>query len=238
VHFVPDSLKDGGKVMLFNNGVFRNSPNLYSSVHLISLPFDETTQQYLLANNETYLPSQFDWSYRSNWVDPLFSYYIGSVQRLPNGNTLICEGATGELIEIDANEKKVWQYRNPVGIERNLMVGNFLRPNDLFGAHKYGKNYSAFEDKTLEEGSPLHLCKVWFTAYPNPCKEGFWLYAKEEEPATIQVFNAIGQRMYQNVVPLNIATKVDVNTWQNGVYYVKVQFEQSEVICYLKIIKM
>jgi hypothetical protein len=41
-----------------------------------------------------------------------FSGHLGSAQRLPNGNTLICEGASGRIFEV-ANREIVWEYVNP-----------------------------------------------------------------------------------------------------------------------------
>ena len=35
------------------------------------------------------------------------------MQRLPNGNTLICEGDFGRLFEVTAGGELVWEYVNP-----------------------------------------------------------------------------------------------------------------------------
>jgi len=43
-----------------------------------------------------------------------FSTNISSAQRLPNGNTLITEGAPGRLLEVTADRKVVWEYIYPV----------------------------------------------------------------------------------------------------------------------------
>jgi hypothetical protein len=45
--------------------------------------------------------------------DAQFLSSIGSAQRLPNGNTLICEGAGGRLFQVTPNKKVVWEYVNP-----------------------------------------------------------------------------------------------------------------------------
>jgi len=42
-----------------------------------------------------------------------FSHYVSSVQRLPNGNTLITEGADGRLFEITPEKEIVWEYVSP-----------------------------------------------------------------------------------------------------------------------------
>jgi hypothetical protein len=40
------------------------------------------------------------WSYETKSGWKFFSSFISGVQRLPNGNTLICEGMTGRLFEV------------------------------------------------------------------------------------------------------------------------------------------
>lgn len=40
---------------------------------------------------------------------------ITSVQRLPEGRTLLCFGDAGELAVIDANGKEIWRYESPYG---------------------------------------------------------------------------------------------------------------------------
>jgi outer membrane protein assembly factor BamB len=43
-----------------------------------------------------------------------FSPYMSGAQRLPNGNTLICESDTGRLFEVDPTATEiVWEYVNP-----------------------------------------------------------------------------------------------------------------------------
>ena len=51
------------------------------------------------------------WSY----VAPgqFYSSNISSAQRLPNGNTLITEGAPGRLFEVTAEGSVVWEYMSP-----------------------------------------------------------------------------------------------------------------------------
>src|SRR5262249_27499714 len=43
-----------------------------------------------------------------------YSFFISGAQRLPNGNTLICSGANGTLLEVTVEKDVVWKYLNPV----------------------------------------------------------------------------------------------------------------------------
>ena len=55
-------------------------------------------------------------------------------QRLPNGNTLICEGSFGRLFEVTPDGATVWEYVNPI-------FGGPGRPaeelNNVFRAYRY-----------------------------------------------------------------------------------------------------
>ncbi len=37
---------------------------------------------------------------------------MGTAQRLPNGNTLICDGAKGHAIEVTPEKEIVWEWLN------------------------------------------------------------------------------------------------------------------------------
>jgi hypothetical protein len=53
------------------------------------------------------------WRYEGGERNPFYSECCGTVQRLPNGNTLVTETDAGRAFELDANERVVWEYRNP-----------------------------------------------------------------------------------------------------------------------------
>jgi len=51
------------------------------------------------------------WEYKDG--KRFYSYFISSAQRLPNGNTLICEGAKGRIFEVTREGEIVWEYISP-----------------------------------------------------------------------------------------------------------------------------
>lgn len=67
------------------------------------------------------------WQYtptEAGFQAPLDSYrfyspYISSAQRLPNGNTLITEGADGRIFEVTREHELVWEYISPYKNKRN-----------------------------------------------------------------------------------------------------------------------
>jgi hypothetical protein len=75
----------------------------------------------------------------TGWMPPEWKFnspYIAGAQRLPNGNTLICEGGTGRIFEVTKEGEIVWEFINP---ERRA----------LFRAYRYGPDFAGFKGKNL-----------------------------------------------------------------------------------------
>jgi len=53
------------------------------------------------------------WSYRGSDAHPFYSKYLGAVERLPNGNTLITESEGGRAFEVTREGEIVWEFYNP-----------------------------------------------------------------------------------------------------------------------------
>jgi len=110
---------DNGNILVFDNGVHReNSPLSYSRVAEI----DPRTKRTA-------------WEYRDLPLQSFFSPYISGAQRLPNGNTLICEGCTGRLFEVTPDRRVVWEYISPYFSETPLLGTN----NWVFRAFRYSR---------------------------------------------------------------------------------------------------
>jgi hypothetical protein len=87
---------------------------------------------------------QWEYKVRPGWE--FFSAFISGAQRLPNGNTLICEGMTGRLFEVTRESEMVWEYVNPFfGYEERFGNGN-----RVFRAYRYSPDFSGFKGKTLD----------------------------------------------------------------------------------------
>ena len=54
------------------------------------------------------------WSYRPDVTLAFFSFMVSGAERLPGGNTLVTEGATGRLFEVTPEGETVWQYWMPL----------------------------------------------------------------------------------------------------------------------------
>ena len=77
------------------------------------------------------------WEYRDHQVMNFWSGFISGAERLPNGNTLICEGAYGRFFEITPAGETVWEYNNPF-TGPSPLYGH--QQNWVFRAHRYAAN--------------------------------------------------------------------------------------------------
>jgi len=86
-----------GNLLIFDNGPHRlDHPMPFSRVIEVELATKEIV-----------------WEYREKRESDFFSPRISNAQRLPNGNTLICEGDFGRMFEVTAGRELVWEYVNP-----------------------------------------------------------------------------------------------------------------------------
>ncbi len=63
------------------------------------------------------LTEEIEWEYKGDPPESFYSESIGGAQRLPNGNTLICEGSKSHLFEVTPGGEVVWDFVNPFGRE-------------------------------------------------------------------------------------------------------------------------
>lgn len=96
-HIIPEGLPGAGNLLLFDNGVGAHDGR---SVILEVHPLTGTKV----------------WSYQAGAA--FFSRTRGSVQRLPNGNTLISEDRQGRCFEVTTEGEIVWLYQMPTIINR------------------------------------------------------------------------------------------------------------------------
>ncbi|PCJ94587.1 MAG: hypothetical protein COA50_12580 [Flavobacteriaceae bacterium] len=155
-NWIPNTHPDGDKIILYNNGSGRTP--FFSEVKIIDPP-QTSPGNYIVPIASSFGPSQPDYTY----VDPdnqedFFSLILSSAQRLPNGNTLICEGTSGHFFEIDSSENIVWSYINPDTKAGILSQGDAPpTANNIFRVLRYGLDYPAFNGRDLTPGDPIEL---------------------------------------------------------------------------------
>ena len=123
--WIDEGLPGEGNILVFNNGVGRLEGE-YSSVDEFAPPIDEQGI-YDYTPGYAFEPNQQLWMYTADTPDEFFSDYISGAQRLPNGNTLICDGAHGILFEVTMDKKIVWLYVNELPSATNNQMATALR---------------------------------------------------------------------------------------------------------------
>jgi Arylsulfotransferase (ASST) len=104
-----------GNTLLFDNGPHRLDHTFpYSRV----LEINPATKEIV-------------WKYQDTPEWSFYSPRISNAQRLPNGNTLICEGFFGRLFEVTREGDTVWEYVNPYFVGPLNRVARAFRYSDL-----------------------------------------------------------------------------------------------------------
>jgi hypothetical protein len=89
------TMLDNGHILIFDNGTQRR----YSRVIEIEPVHNDIV-----------------WQYTADPPQNFFTEQKGSSQRLPNGNTLICQGDWGRAFEVTPDGEVVWEWKNPAVI--------------------------------------------------------------------------------------------------------------------------
>jgi hypothetical protein len=108
--WIPTDCPGNGDILIFNNGQGRPDGQ-YSSVDELVPPID-SDGSYFLEPGAAYGPENLVWCYTAENPFDFFAGYLSGTQRLPNGNTLICDGDHGIFFEVTPEEKTVWKYLN------------------------------------------------------------------------------------------------------------------------------
>ncbi|MGK0323589.1 MAG: hypothetical protein ACJAR4_001631 [Psychroserpens sp.] len=228
-HWIADGLVDAGKIMVFNNG---NSIR-FSSVDIFTPPVI-TPGVYAYDSANGYGPEASDWTY----VDPddpenFFSAILSGAQRLPNGNTLICDGDSGYFFELDPSNSIVWEYINPDTANGILSQGDTPSANLVFRSLKFSQDYPAFTGRDMTPGNQIELnsdtnvpCNLLsvseFTTtniqiFPNPTRS--LVTIKSVNPIDeIRLYNTIGSEVYST----KNSNIIDMSSHSSGIYFLKI----------------
>ena len=109
--WIPSGYPGEGNILIFNNGVDRPDGS-YSSVEELEAPVNDSGFYYI-DPNEPYGPSEPVWKFTAENPSDVYSSSLSGVQRLPNGNTLICNGNAGKFFEVTPDKEIIWEYVNP-----------------------------------------------------------------------------------------------------------------------------
>ena len=165
--WVPTNCPNAGHIIIHDNGVGRlGGQNGYSSIDEFVPPVD-SNGNYALTAGAAYGPTNYYWTYKANPTTNFYGMDIGGVQRVPNGNSLICYGIRGTLFEVTTNGQTVWTYVNPV-TSAPLAQGSAIPTdpnalfqtqylNEVFKVHRYPTNYPGLAGKDLTPRGTIEI---------------------------------------------------------------------------------
>jgi len=230
--WIPESHPDGGKIIMFNNQAGTLSGQDYSSVGIVNLPVD--ANGFYTYEGAAYAPAYFDWSYIAPTPTDFYSHIISGVQRLENGNTLICEGVTGRFFEVNENKEVVWQYINPVNNNGPMVQGTMAEENSVFRCTRYASNYPGLNGQILspqgyiETGSTFDCTLITsvdeektepnILVYPNPTQNNISI-SSGYKLKTVSIYNSIGVKII-DLAPNQTELTINTENLSNGIYYI------------------
>ena len=168
--WIAPGLPGAGNILVFNNGhelgVDTTAP-YYSSIEEIVPPVDG--YDYRREHGKPYPPTEPVWRYTAETPTDFYSRLMGGAQRLPNGNTLICESMLGNVFQVTPDGKMVWQYVYPMdadtplkqgdeaSIRTQLSRGDAIFNNALYRAYWYAPDHPGLRKYDLTPGDTIEL---------------------------------------------------------------------------------
>ena len=125
-HIIPKGLPGEGNLLVFDNGgrAGYGDPNPAAPDGVNVAGRDHSR---VLEINPVTFQKVWEYSVGGNERFRFFSHYVSGAQRLPNGNTMITEGASGRIFELTPAGEIVWEYVNPFSSSGNQPTSRVYR---------------------------------------------------------------------------------------------------------------
>jgi hypothetical protein len=157
-NWIEPGLPGYGNILTFNNGWLRTG-GAYSSIEEIVTPVD-SFGNYQYTPGFAYGPESTIWTYIADPPASFYSAIISSARRLPNGNTLVCEGDDGHFFELSPDDAIVWEYINPVTKLGRQHQGTVITRGQVFKCFRYAPDYPAFTGRDMTPGDYVELPRL------------------------------------------------------------------------------
>ncbi len=152
VRWIGAGLPGEDHILVYNNGCDRPEGD-YSTVNEFIPPVDEFGDYPALTPGIACGPTSPSWTFLASPAESFYSANVSGAQRLSNGNTLICEGASGHLFEVTSGGTKVWD--SPVLNGTPTSQGGPPAANSVFRCERYAPDYPGLQGRALSPGAPI-----------------------------------------------------------------------------------
>lgn len=215
--WVPKGLPGEGNILVFNNGSMQHE----SEIVEITPPIDDDGN-YIINPGQPFGPSVPTWTYSDG--SNFYSNHLGSCQRLPNGNTFICEATSGFLFEVDSNGKSVWDYSHGGQIARAMRYSSDYKGLQYLGITK--TVHEVFSEKMIS-----------LRNYPNPFSiETTIHFNNPKRNAQVKIFSINGKVLLSKTVKQD-QFKWNAKNQPSGIYIVKVKIGEQVLRKHINVIK-
>ena len=116
-----------GNVQIFDNGM-----------HRIATPYSRVVEVEPASNKVV-------WEYGGEPPEQFFSAHISGAERQPNGNVLICEGASGRVFEVTRRGETVWEWVTPFSTNNQGRVRAWI-----FRVYRYAPDFPGLAGLSLD----------------------------------------------------------------------------------------
>lgn len=192
-----------GTYTLFDNGNLHTKGGIFSRA--VEYKIDEIEMTITKA-----------WEYRHN--PDVFGEAMGGMQRLPNGNSLICWGAcdTVSMTEIDAAGKTTFEIR--------MEGGNYS-----YRAYKFTK-----ADLQAGVSSTTSSAGISLSCFPNPIasKGTVSVSSNTHQSVSVAIYDGLGRevsKVFSGGITDSKELPIDISQLSNGVYHLQVSGETGSI---------
>lgn len=134
-HMIPKGLPGEGNIMIYDNGGYAGYGPRNPGAHW---GWSDARRDYSRVIEFDPRSLEIVWEHSAKQMGQrnkyqFYSDYVSSAQRLPNGNTLITNGAVGQLQEVTPEHEVVWEYISPYYSQNgkyNLVYRAYRAPYD------------------------------------------------------------------------------------------------------------
>lgn len=124
---------ENGNILVFDNGPHRPG---YGPEYSRVVEIDPETDKIV-------------WQYVADPPQNFYSSHCAGAERLPNGNTVICEAMWGRIFEVTMDGELVWEYISPFMGRKLLSSTLSMAAILVHRAHRYTRDYPGLQGRDL-----------------------------------------------------------------------------------------